>query len=81
MIASEDARTFKAFASVWKGNQQNILLGFKPLKKIFMAYGYKWITYLKVFLKITRGKQQFNLLINIPLLINRALEIKVFANK
>lgn len=60
MMASENASAFKAFASVWKGNLKNVLLRFKPLKKIFMAYGQKWVAYLKVFLKITRGKQQFN---------------------
>lgn len=64
MMGSENASTFKAFASVWKGNLKNVLLGFKPLKKIFMAYGYKWVAYFKVFLKITRGKQQIHLLFN-----------------
>lgn len=65
MYDGKNASTFKAFktfASVYKGNLKNILLGFKPLKKIFMAYGYKWVAYFKAFLKIMRGKQQFNLL-------------------
>lgn len=62
MMASENASIFKAFASVWKGNLKNLFLGFKPLKKIFMAYGYKWVAYLKVFVKISREKQQFNFL-------------------
>lgn len=62
MMASINASTFKAFPSVCKGSLKNVLLGFKPLNKIFLAYGYKWVAYLKVFLKITRRKQQFNLL-------------------